>query len=100
MTNFRSGGDNLNKGELTKKVAQKTGLSQKDSEKAINAVLENISDALSRNEKVQMVGFGTFETRKRSPRTGRNPATGKEMKIPATTVPAFKPGKQLKEKVK
>ncbi len=90
----------MNKSDLVNKIASKTGLTKKDSDKALNATLEAISQALKKKEKVQLVGFGTFETRKRAARKGRNPATGKEMKIPASTVPAFKPGKALKEKVK
>jgi len=90
----------LNKAELVNKVASKTGLTKKDSEKALNATVESISQALSKNDKVQLVGFGTFEVRKRAARKGRNPSTGKEINIPASKVPAFKPGKALKEKVK
>ncbi len=90
----------MNKAELVNKVANKTGLTKKDSEKALNATVESISQALSKNDKVQLVGFGTFEVRKRAARKGRNPSTGKEINIPASKVPAFKPGKALKEKVK
>ncbi len=90
----------MNKAELVNKVASKTGLTKKDSEKALNATVESISQALSKNDKVQLVGFGTFEVRKRAARKGRNPSTGKEINIPASKVPAFKPGKALKEKVK
>ena len=75
------------------------GLTKKDSEKALNSVIENISNALAKKDKVQLIGFGTFETRKRAARTGRNPQTGKELKIAASTVPAFKAGKALKDKV-
>lgn len=89
----------MNKAELVDAMAKDTGLSKKDSEKALNSFMENVSNALSKNDKVQLVGFGIFETRKRAERNGRNPQTGKEIKIAATTVPAFKAGKALKEKV-
>ena len=89
----------INKAELVDAMAKDTGLSKKDSEKALNSFMENVSNALSKNDKVQLVGFGTFETRKRAERNGRNPQTGKEIKIAAATVPAFKAGKALKEKV-
>ena len=90
----------MNKGDMVSKVADKTGLTKKDAERALDATFETISESLSKNEKVQLVGFGTFEVRKRAARKGRNPATGKEINIPETKVPAFKPGKALKEKVK
>ena len=90
----------MNKSELVDLVAEKAEMSKKDSEKAVKAVLESITDGLVRGEKVQLVGFGTFEVRKRKEREGRNPATGAKIKIKALKVPAFKPGKALKEKVK
>jgi len=90
----------VNKSELVDLVAEKAEMSKKDSEKAVKAVLESITDGLVRGEKVQLVGFGTFEVRKRKEREGRNPATGAKIKIKALKVPAFKPGKALKEKVK
>jgi nucleoid DNA-binding protein len=90
----------LNKTELVDLVAEKTGMSKKDSEKALKAVLEGITDGLVRGNKVQLVGFGTFEVRQRKAREGRNPATGEKIKIKALKVPAFKPGKALKDKVK
>ena len=90
----------MNKTDLVNEISKKSNLTKKDSEAALNATIESISETLSRKEKVQLVGFGTFETRKRAERKGRNPTTGKEMKIPAQHVPAFKPGKALKEKVK
>ena len=86
----------MNKAELVDAMAKDTGLSKKDSEKALNSFIENVSNALSKNDKVQLVGFGTFETRKRAERNGRNPQTGKEIKIAAATVPTFKAGKALK----
>ncbi len=90
----------MNKTELVDLVAEKTGMSKKDSEKALKAVLEGITDGLVRGNKVQLVGFGTFEVRQRKAREGRNPATGEKIKIKALKVPAFKPGKALKDKVK
>ncbi|MFO8191698.1 MAG: DNA-binding protein [Firmicutes bacterium ML8_F2] len=90
----------MNKSELVDLVAEKAGMSKKDSEKAVKAVLESITDGLVGGDKVQLVGFGTFEVRNRKAREGRNPATGEKIKIKALKVPAFKPGKALKEKVK
>jgi len=90
----------VNKSELVDLVAEKTEMSKKDSEKAVKAVLDSITDGLVKGDKVQLVGFGTFEVRSRKEREGRNPATGEKIKIKALKVPAFKPGKALKEKVK
>lgn len=90
----------MNKSELVDLVAEKAGMSKKDGEKAVKAVLESITDSLARGDKVQLVGFGTFEVRHRKAREGRNPATGEKIKIKALKVPAFKPGKALKDKVK
>ncbi len=90
----------MNKSELVDLVAEKAGMSKKDSEKAIKAVLDSITDGLVKGEKVQLVGFGTFEVRNRKEREGRNPATGEKIKIEALKVPAFKPGKALKDKIK
>ncbi len=90
----------MNKSELVDLVAEKTEMSKKDSEKAVKAVLDSITDGLVKGDKVQLVGFGTFEVRSRKEREGRNPATGEKIKIEALKVPAFKPGKALKEKVK
>ncbi|MHB1452986.1 MAG: HU family DNA-binding protein [Saccharofermentanales bacterium] len=89
----------MNKSELIDAVASKTELSKKDSEKAVNAVVEAIKAALVKGDKVQLVGFGTFEVRKRNARIGLNPQTKKAIPIPATTVPAFKAGKALKDAV-
>jgi DNA-binding protein HU-beta len=89
-----------NKQDLVSEVALKTGLSKKDSEKAINAYSEAVTNFLSKGESVQLIGFGTFETRNRSAREGRNPQTGEAIKIEATVVPAFKAGKSLKDAVK
>ena len=89
----------MNKAELVKAMADETGLSQKDTEKVLNSFVNQVSNALEQKDKVQLVGFGTFETRERAERTGRNHQTNEEIKIPASTVPAFKAGKALKEKV-
>ncbi|MGE7431843.1 HU family DNA-binding protein [Bacillus thuringiensis] len=90
----------MNKTELTKVVAEKSELTQKDAAAATQAMLDAITNALANQEKVQILGFGTFEVRERSARTGRNPQTGKEMQIAASKAPAFKAGKELKEAVK
>ncbi|MEW6623724.1 MAG: HU family DNA-binding protein [Bacillota bacterium] len=89
----------MNKMELVAKVAEKAEVTKKDAEKAVNATFAAVEEALAGGDKVQLVGFGTFEVRDRAARTGRNPKTGDEIKIPATKVPAFKPGKALREKV-
>jgi DNA-binding protein HU-beta len=89
----------LNKAELIGSVAEKAGMSKKDAEKAVNAVFASVSDALANGEKVQLVGFGTFEVRERAARTGRNPQTGEEIQIAASRVPAFRAGKVLKDSV-
>ena len=89
----------MNKAELVKAMADETGLSQKDTEKVLNSFVNQVSNALEQKDKIQLVGFGTFETRERAERTGRNPQTNEEIKIKASTVPAFKAGKALKEKV-
>ena len=89
----------MNKAELVKAMSEETGLTQKDAEKALNSFVNQVSNALEQKDKVQLVGFGTFETRERAERTGRNPQTNEEIKIKASTVPAFKAGKALKEKV-
>jgi len=89
----------MNKQELVNAIATETGLSKKDTEATLNSFVNVVSKALSKKDKVQLIGFGTFETRKRAARTGRNPQTGEEIKIKASTIPAFKAGKALKEKV-
>ncbi|AIF65278.1 MULTISPECIES: HU family DNA-binding protein [Bacillaceae] len=90
----------MNKAELVEAVAQQAELSKKDASKAVDALLETISETLAKEEKVQLVGFGTFEVRERAARTGRNPQTGEEITIPASKAPAFKAGKDFKEAVK
>lgn len=89
----------MNKAELIGSVAEKAGMSKKDAEKAVNAVFAAVGDALADGQKVQLVGFGTFEVRERAARTGRNPQTGEEIQIAASKVPAFRAGKALKESV-
>ncbi len=89
----------MNKQELVSSVAEKADLTKKDAEKAVNAVFASIEAALAKGDKVQLVGFGTFEVRKRAARKGRNPQTGKEIQIAAANVPAFKAGKALKDSV-
>ncbi len=89
----------MNKAELVAVVAEKAGLSKKDSEKAVNAAFDAISAELAAGGKVQLVGFGSFETKKRDARVGRNPRTKEEIQIPASRVPAFKAGKALKDAV-
>lgn len=89
----------MTKAELVAMVTDKTGLTKKDSEKAINAVFDSISSALTEGDKVQLIGFGTFEVKKRAARTGHNPRTGEELQIPACNVPSFKAGKALKDAV-
>lgn len=90
----------MNKNELVNNISGKSGLTKKDVETVINGALDEITEALKSKDKVQFVGFGTFETRERAKRTGRNPQTGDEIEIPATTVPAFRAGNKLKEAVK
>ncbi len=89
----------MNKTELIDAIAKETGLSKKDSAKAVDAFTSAVSTALKKKDKVQLVGFGTFETTKRAARTGKNPQTGAEIKIPAQIAPKFKPGKALKDAV-
>ena len=93
------GGIVMNKTELIAAVAEKAGMSKKDSEKAVNAVFESITAALTEGEKVQLVGFGTFDVKERGARIGRNPRTKEEIEIPASSVPSFKVGKALKDAV-
>lgn len=90
----------MNKTELINAVAENTGLSKKDSSAAVVAVFDEITKAMAKGEKVQILGFGNFEVRERSARQGRNPQTGEVVEIAATKAPAFKAGKALKEAVK
>ena len=89
-----------NKQELVDSVAKATGLTKKDATAAVDAVFTSIEEALKNGEKGQLIGFGNFGVRDRAARKGRNPQTGAEIEIPASKVPAFKPGKALKEAVK
>lgn len=87
----------MNKTELVDSMAEKSGLSKKDSEKALSALIESVEEALVNNDKVQLVGFGSFEVKTRAARKGRNPQTMEEIDIPESKVPAFKAGKDLKD---
>ena len=87
----------MNKTELIAAVAEKADLSKKDAEAAITATVDAITEALTQGEKVQLVGFGSFEVKTRAARVGRNPKTKESIKIPASKVPVFKPGKALKD---
>lgn len=89
----------MNKTDLIDAIAAKANLSKKDSEAALKATIDAISEALANDEKVVLVGFGTFSTKERAAREGRNPATGETIKIAAAKTPAFKAGKELKDKV-
>ena len=90
----------MNKSDLIAKIADKAELTKKDAEKALNAFVESVTEALKADDKVVLVGFGSFETKKRAARKGKNPQTGAIIDIPAATVPAFKVGKALKDAVK
>lgn len=89
----------MNKTDLVNSVAESAGFSKKDAEKAVAAVLDSVTNALIAGDKVQLVGFGTFEVRERAAKQGRNPRTGETMEIPASKLPAFKAGKALKDAV-
>ena len=89
----------MNKAELISAVAEAAGLSKKDTEKSVNAVIDVIGNSLKAGDKVQLVGFGSFEVKARAARTGRNPKTGANLNIPAAKVPVFKAGKALKDLV-
>ncbi|MGE7767409.1 HU family DNA-binding protein [Peribacillus sp. NPDC096540] len=90
----------MNKTELVSNVAAQAELTKDDAKKVVDALFETITTTLAKEEKIQLVGFGTFEVRDRAARTGRNPQTGEEIQIAASKVPAFKAGKELKEAVK
>ena len=89
----------MKKNELVAALAEKAGLSKKDAEKLLGAVVETLTDALVAGEKVQLMGFGTFETKERAARTAKNPRTGEPVTVAATRVPSFKAGNALKAKV-
>ncbi len=90
----------MTKAELVEKIAYDTGLTKADAARALDSALENIKKALKKNQKVTLVGFGTFSVTKRKARKGRNPQTGETIKIPATKAPKFTPGKGLKDAIK
>ena len=89
----------MNKEELVQEIAKKAKATQKEAGEVLGALIETIEKTVSKGKKVTLVGFGTFESRKRAARTGRNPQTGKEIKIPAKTVPVFSAGKRFKTTV-
>ncbi|MFG6349543.1 MAG: HU family DNA-binding protein [Lachnospiraceae bacterium] len=89
----------MNKTELVAAIAEKTELSKKDSEKALKAFIDVVTEELQKGEKIQLVGFGTFEVAERAAREGRNPLTGEKMQIEASKAPKFKAGKALKDAV-
>ncbi len=89
----------MNKAELIASMAEKSELTKKDTEKALKAFIDSVKESLARGEKVQLVGFGTFDVKQRAARVGRNPRTREEIQIPASKAPTFKPGKDLKETV-
>ena len=89
----------MNKSELVTALAAKTDLSRKDAEKVISAFVDAVSDTLTAGDKIQLIGFGTFDVKDRPARTARNPRTGEEIKIAASKAPVFKAGKALKDKV-
>jgi DNA-binding protein HU-beta len=90
----------MNKTDLVNLVSEKAEISKKDASKAVDALFDGIVEALATGDKVQLIGFGNFETRERAARKGRNPQTGEEIEIAASKVPAFKPGKQFKDSIK
>ena len=90
----------MNKVELVTKMAEKSNLTKKEAALALDAFIDSVEEALENKEKVQLVGFGTFETRERAAREGRNPRTKEAITIPASTVPVFKAGKEFKDRVK
>ena len=87
----------MNKGDLVNAISAKTGTTKRAAEDSLNAILDAVKDALVKGDKVQLVGFGSFEVRKRAARKGKNPQTGAEIVIPACKAPSFKAGKALKE---
>ena len=89
----------MNRSELLSKISEKSGLSKKDSDKALDAFIETVTEAVAKDDKVQIVGFGTFELRHRSERKGRDPRSGEPITIPASNSPAFKAGKPFKDAV-
>ncbi|WGO82161.1 HU family DNA-binding protein [Arsenophonus apicola] len=90
----------MNKTELINQIAEKADLTKKDSEKALNAFIETVTESLKSGNSVQLVGFGSFQVKQRAAREGRNPKTGEALKIAASNVPSFKAGQKLKDAVK
>ena len=90
----------MNRTELAAKVAEQANLTKKDADRIVGMTMDAIMDAVAQGDKVQIVGFGTFEVRERSERMGRDPRTNAEIKIPATKTPSFRPGKVFKEKIR
>nr|WP_054951046.1 HU family DNA-binding protein [Numidum massiliense] len=90
----------MTKQELINRIASKNSMTKKEAENVLNTILDEICETLKAGEKVQLIGFGTFETRTRAGRTGRNPKTGEPIEIPEMTVPAFRAGNKLKEALK
>lgn len=90
----------MNKSQLVESIAERSQLTKAQAESAVNALVDSVTHALKNGEAVTLVGFGTFEARNRAGRTGRNPKTGEDIVIPAAIVPAFKPGKALKDALK
>ena len=90
---------NISKADLVKELAEKTGVSQKDTKTLIDGLFESVSSHLKQGDKIQLTGFGTFEVRERSARTGVKPGTTEKIEIPASKYPAFKAGKTLKEEI-
>jgi DNA-binding protein HU-beta len=89
----------MNKSDLVSSIADKSDISKKDAEKALNAFLETVEEALTKGDKVQLVGFGSFEVRERAERKGRNPQTREEITVPASKAPVFRVGKALKDMI-
>ena len=89
----------MNKAELITSMDEKSQLTKKDAESALKAFIDSVQEALENGDKVQLIGFGTFETRERAAREGRNPRTKETITIPASTVPVFKAGKEFKDRV-
>ena len=99
QSKYQERGNHMNKNELITAVAEKSGMTKKDAEKAIAAVVDTLTEALVKGDKVTLVGFGSFETKTREARIGRNPKTKETIEIPASCIPVFKAGKALKDKV-
>jgi len=99
ITDLNFEGKFMNKSELVDSIAEKSGLNKSQAAEALNAMMESIGEALEAGDTISLVGFGTFTVKDRKARTGRNPKTGEELSIPASKVPSFKAGKNLKERL-